>query len=114
MLKRRSDRYARQAHHIVQQQELLNNSNNIYNKLFGNTNGNYTNGSLGTNGNYSHGTHTNTNGFPSNNVQLDGTDHYSNGVNGHHDEGTTYNRTTINHNIGDAMENGLLILLTTC
>ncbi|CAH0715947.1 unnamed protein product, partial [Brenthis ino] len=33
-LKRRRDRYARQAHHIIQQQELLNNSHGIYNGLF--------------------------------------------------------------------------------
>ncbi|CAH2034945.1 unnamed protein product, partial [Iphiclides podalirius] len=34
-LKRRRDRYARQAHHIIQQQELMNNSSDIYNGLFG-------------------------------------------------------------------------------
>lgn len=38
-LRRRRDRYERQAHHITQQQELLNISSNVYNGLF--TNGNY-------------------------------------------------------------------------
>ncbi|XP_048488325.1 FH1/FH2 domain-containing protein 3 isoform X3 [Plutella xylostella] len=38
-LRRRRDRYERQAHHITQQQELLNISSNVYSGLF--TNGNY-------------------------------------------------------------------------
>lgn len=114
VLKRRRDRYARQAHHIVQQQELLNNSNNIYNGLFGTTNGNYSNGNFGTNENYSNGTQTSTNGFPSINVHMNGSDHYSNKVHIQHAEETTYNRISINHNVGDVFKNGLFILLTTC
>ncbi|XP_021189646.3 uncharacterized protein Fhos isoform X1 [Helicoverpa armigera] len=66
-LRRRRDRYARQAHHIIQQQELMNHSSDIYNGLFPNPNESFTstNGSFtSTNGNYytPNGTLNNANG----------------------------------------------------
>ncbi|KAJ8736909.1 hypothetical protein PYW07_000180 [Mythimna separata] len=69
-LRRRRDRYARQAHHIIQQQEMLNHSSDIYNGLFPNPNGSFTstNGSFtsitSTNGSFSttNGSLTSTNG----------------------------------------------------
>ncbi|CAD0193998.1 unnamed protein product [Chrysodeixis includens] len=66
-LRRRRDRYARQAHHIIQQQEMLNSSSDIYNGLFSSANGSYnnTNGSVTpTNGTFStpNASFTSTNG----------------------------------------------------
>lgn len=42
VLRRRRDRFARQAHRFIQQQEMLNHSNSSYNDLFPNANGSYT------------------------------------------------------------------------
>ncbi|XP_075991055.1 formin homology 2 domain containing isoform X3 [Anticarsia gemmatalis] len=71
-LRRRRDRFARQAHHIIQQQEMLNHSSDIYNGLFGSSNGTYT----GTNGSFtsSNGSFTGTNGIlPGTNGNYTGT-----------------------------------------
>lgn len=109
-LRRRRDRYARQAHHIIQQQELLNNSNGIYNGLFGNTNGAYnsTNGNVtSSNTNYTNGSYINTNSYQ---IIKDNNDHYynGNGVNGHEDD-AYINRTVKNLNLADVLINGLFI-----
>ncbi|KAI5640353.1 formin-like domain-containing protein [Phthorimaea operculella] len=100
-LRRRRDRFARQAHHIIQQQELLNlnnNSNTIHNGLYGSCKGNHTT----TNGAY-----TNTNGHhPTANGNIgntNGTDHYTNGINGY-DEDPAYAKKP--HSIGDIIKNG--------
>lgn len=79
-----------------------------------NNNHYHKNGNFGTNGKCHYSTPINTNGFPNTNVHVDGTDQYNNGVNGHHDEDTSCYRTPINYNLGDVIENGLYILLTTC
>ncbi|XP_063372890.1 FH1/FH2 domain-containing protein 3 isoform X2 [Cydia amplana] len=84
-LKRRRDRFARQAHHITQQREMLNNSNG-YSCL----NGNLTNGSYSY-GDYSNGNYCNGNGKP-----------YSNGINGHQEE---EEKPHIN-NLCDILKNG--------
>ncbi|XP_063392862.1 FH1/FH2 domain-containing protein 3 isoform X3 [Cydia fagiglandana] len=84
-LKRRRDRFARQAHHITQQREMLNNSNG-----FSGLNGNHTNGSYSY-GDYSNGNYCNGNGKP-----------YSNGINGHQEE---EEKPHIN-NLCDMLKNG--------
>ncbi|CAK1588513.1 unnamed protein product [Parnassius mnemosyne] len=113
-LKRRRDRYARQAHHIIQQQELMNNSSDIYNGLFSNINRDYksTNGTYTTStGNFtnsiatypnSNGSYTNTNGA------LNGQMHYNNnGINGHLDEERSFiNRAPRSPNLPDVLKNG--------
>ncbi|XP_037866584.1 uncharacterized protein LOC101739187 [Bombyx mori] len=102
-LRRRRDRYARQAHHIIQQQEMLNNSNTIYNGLFGATNGTYSTPNGTTNGNCN-GTYTSIKNYS--NGSLNG-NHYANGVNGHLDDEEPYaNRTTRSLNQTDALKNG--------
>ncbi|CAH2104042.1 unnamed protein product [Euphydryas editha] len=68
-LKRRRDRYARQAHHIIQQQELLNNSNGFYNGLFEKTDQWTPNRTYNINGSYNNtnGSFTNSDGkYPMN------------------------------------------------
>lgn len=102
-LRRRRDRFARQAHHIIQQQELLNNSHSIYNGLFESPNGNHTNtnGSVTTtNSNYTNGTYANTNGSSNN--------HYNtNGFNGHEGEDLYNSRKSSNLDV--LLKNGLFI-----
>ncbi|XP_048006043.1 FH1/FH2 domain-containing protein 3 isoform X3 [Leguminivora glycinivorella] len=83
-LKRRRDRFARQAHHITQQREMLNSNG------FSGLNGNLTNGSYSY-GDYSNGNYCNGNGKP-----------YSNGINGHQGE---EERPHIN-NLCDILKNG--------
>lgn len=74
-LRRRRDRFARQATHI-QQQELLNNSSNtLYNGVYGSANG------IATNGSYINGTYSSKPYLTLNTVNL-GINHYANGVNG--------------------------------
>lgn len=86
-LRRRRDRFARQAHHIIQQQEMLNHSSDIYNGLFGNTNNSSytsTNGSLNcSNGSFpgANGNNTNTS-FTGVNGTFTGTNTNSVGSNG--------------------------------
>lgn len=97
-LKRRRDRYARHAHHIIQQQELINNSHGIYNGLFEKNdqwanktyNGTYT----GTNGTYN----------PANKYITNGTNGtiYNNDINGQEDE-----KYTRKSNLPDVLMNGL-------
>ncbi|XP_045542234.1 uncharacterized protein LOC106717236 isoform X1 [Papilio machaon] len=83
--KRRKDRFARQAHHIIQQQEMLNNSNDIYNGLFGNINGDRkrtsttyseSNGEFPTSPSYTEENYTKTNGALNGQLQ-----YTSNGIN---------------------------------
>ncbi|XP_072930775.1 FH1/FH2 domain-containing protein 3 [Epargyreus clarus] len=97
-LRRKRDRFARQAHQI----ELLNNSSEIYNGLFGNnktdyknTNGNYTN----TNGKYinANGAYAFNGKYNSNNC---------NGVNGHQEEEKLYTNRTLAPNLADVLKNG--------
>ncbi|XP_028158460.1 FH1/FH2 domain-containing protein 3 isoform X3 [Ostrinia furnacalis] len=106
-LRRRRDRYARQAHHIIQQQELLNNSNGIYNGLFGNTNGAYnsTNGNItSSNTNYTNGSYINTHSYQ---IINESNDHYYNGncIKAHEDD-AYINRTVKNLNLADVLING--------
>ncbi|XP_061717231.1 FH1/FH2 domain-containing protein 3 isoform X3 [Cydia pomonella] len=84
VLKRRRDRFTRQAHHITQQREMLNSNG------FSGVNGNLTNGSYFY-GDYSNGNYCNGNGKP-----------FSNGVNGHQEE---EERPHIN-NLCDKLING--------
>ncbi|XP_059055137.1 uncharacterized protein LOC131849156 [Achroia grisella] len=106
-LRRRRDRFARQA----QQQELLNNSNGLYNGLFGNTNSYQNgNGNYNNNGNYTNGNYTNTNNNYKN-ANGNGNSHYAsngvNGVNGHQEEEDAYvSRTVKNLNLADVLKNG--------
>lgn len=109
-LRRRRDRYARQA----QQQELLNNSNGLYNGLFGNTNGfSNGNGNYNTNGNYTNGNYTTaSNNYKNLNGNVNVSSHYNqnngvNGVNGHQEEEDAYvSRTVKNLNLADVLKNG--------
>lgn len=74
-LRRRRDRFTRQATHI-QQQELLNNSSNtLYNGVYGNTNG------VATNGGYTNGTYVSK---PYSNITsvMNGVSNYTVGING--------------------------------
>ncbi|XP_064076338.1 uncharacterized protein Fhos isoform X1 [Vanessa tameamea] len=108
VLKRRRDRYARQAHHIIQQQELLNNSNGIYNGLFEKNDQWTPNRTYNNNGTY-----TNTNGTFTNsslkytiNGTVNGTVIYnSNDVNGQEEEMTYTNRTKPSY-IPEVLMNG--------
>ncbi|RVE47409.1 hypothetical protein evm_007919 [Chilo suppressalis] len=109
-LKRRRDRFARQAHHIIQQQELLNNSNEIYDGLFGNTNGNYSpikNNVTTPNTDLINGTYTNSNNNYVMNINGNNDDDFGiNGVNGHDDGDIYLNRTMKSLNLPDVLKNG--------
>lgn len=107
-LRKRRDRFARQAHHIIQQEELLNNSNVIYNGLFGKkdekTNGVST--ERVTNHTTSNG-YSNVNSKPSLTGSHNG--YTSNTVNGHQDEEKGYKSTKLS-NLLDVLINGLSIV----
>ncbi|KOB67116.1 FH1/FH2 domain-containing protein [Operophtera brumata] len=114
-LRRRRDRFARQATHI-QQQELLNNSSNaLYNGVYGNANG------IATNGGYTNGTYTSAKTYSNLNPVVNGVTHYTNGVNGtigingtngtngHQDEDEPdkfVNRTAKTLHLADVLKNG--------
>lgn len=117
-LRRRRDRFARQATHI-QQQELLNNSSNtLYSGVYGNANG------IATNGGYTNGTYASTKPYSNQNTVVNGVTQYTNGVNGiigtngtngtngHQDEDEPekfVNRTAKTLNLADVFKNGLFV-----
>lgn len=110
-LRRRRDRYARQAHHIIQQEELLNNG--AFNGIF-TVNGSYTNnnGNISTNTNYTNGSYVNKHqSFPI--VNGSNTNHHSsNGIPGHEEEDAYINRAVKTLNFPELLKNGLFIV--TC
>lgn len=122
-IRRRRDRYSRQAHIITQQQEMLNNSS-LYNSIFSNGKYNNNNSSSNCNGSYTNlnGSYTtnssnvNSNGicnrsynYNNHNGHTNGVSH-CNGVNGHKDEEESFvNRAANSINIADVIKNGLCV-----
>lgn len=108
-LKRRKDRYARQA----QQQELLNNTS-AYKGIFEKLNGDYqVNGSNEANYGNINGTYTNGNGVLNSSKKFSNGNSITNGFtnhncNGHQDDENVYlNRITKTTSLRDVLLNGL-------